>query len=93
MEIKDIAATVERMEEVRGGNSIAQSNAVGGVVSAINVGGHGFNLSPVDVQSSVIQANETNQAAQIIDRDDYRSSLSLVGSQVNMDYGWGRFPF
>ena len=87
MELKDL--THEAAMDVRGGaNSISQSSVNYGASGVVRVGGGSFNGSPVTITSQVVQANLTEQAAQITDVYKRDTKLSLVGSQV-----FAGFPF
>ncbi len=88
MEIKDITVSVEKMEEVRGGNSITQTSTNGYVAGAVAVGGWASNGSPNYVTSSVSQANLTSQQALIEDHDITTVDVDILGSQI-----FAGFPF
>lgn len=87
MELKDL--NTEAAMDIRGGaNRIKQSSVNYGATGAVTVGGGAFNGSPVTVSSQVVQANLTEQAAQITDVYRHDTKLSVVGSQI-----FAGFPF
>lgn len=90
MELKDIEVTAD-LETVRGGsNTIVQSSANGPVSGVVAVGGLGFNLSPVNVQSAVGQSNVTTQQALIEDYNLSTTSIDIMGSQIGIGFPFGR---
>ena len=90
MELKDIAVAAD-LETVRGGsNTIVQSSVNGPVSGAVAVGGLGFNLSPVNIQSTVGQANVTTQQALIEDYDLSTTTIDIMASQISAGFPFGR---
>ncbi|MEM1435663.1 MAG: hypothetical protein AAGG11_16510 [Pseudomonadota bacterium] len=90
MELKDIAVAAD-LETVRGGsNTIVQSSVNGPVSGSVAVGGFGFNLSPVNIQSAVGQANVTTQQALIEDYDVSTTSIDIMASQLSVGFPFGR---
>jgi hypothetical protein len=81
MNIQDL--TTEAALDIRGGaNFISQSSVNYGASGAVSVGGGAFNGSPVTISSQIVQANVTEQAAQITDVYQRDTKLSLTGSQI-----------
>ena len=90
MELKDIAVAAD-LEAVRGGsNTIVQSSVNGPATGAVSVSGFGFNLSPVDVQSTVAQGNVTTQQALIEDYDLSTTSIDIMASQISAGFPFSR---
>ncbi|MFK7913429.1 MAG: hypothetical protein AB8B93_05905 [Pseudomonadales bacterium] len=88
MELKDITNEAE-LATIRGGyNSISQSSVNYGATGSVSVSGHGFNASPVDITSNVLQSNLTQQSAAIHDVYKRDTRLNVLGSQISAG-----FPF
>lgn len=91
MKCKDLS--LESMQEVRGGlsirggNSISQKSSNGGVLGSVAVAGHGFNMSPVTVDSQVSQLNSTAQGAAISDIREHSFGVGVHASQIELG-GW-----
>jgi hypothetical protein len=95
MEIKDIAVTVERMDEVRGGfgriargNSASNFSSNGPVVSAVLVGARNSNGSTFQIDNSVGQFNTTSQVADVHAERSWERKLSLSGSQLTTGFSF-----
>ncbi|MEM1435670.1 MAG: hypothetical protein AAGG11_16545 [Pseudomonadota bacterium] len=81
MNIKDL--TTEAALDIRGGaNAISQSSVNYGATGVVSVGGGAFNGSPVTISSQVVQANLTEQAAQITDVYQRDTRIGIAGSQL-----------
>ena len=81
MNIKDL--TTEAAKDVRGGsNFISQSSVNYGASGSVSVAGGAFNGSPVSITSQVVQANLTEQAAQITYVYERETRIALTGSQI-----------
>ena len=87
MELKDITVEAE-LKAVRGGNAIVQNSVNGPVAGLVGVHGSAFNLSPVSVNSEVLQQNSTSQAAAIDQLRQRDLAVTIDSSQLSFGGWW-----
>lgn len=82
MQIKDISVEAQDLATVRGGNSNTNSFVGGNATAVVSVGGSRSSSihSPTSVDVYNLAANEVVQSASIVDRDIYRTQLSISDS-------------
>ncbi len=95
MEIKDIAVSIEQMEDVRGGNAVVNTFVGGNASSSVSFGGVRALHSPISLGVSTVAANEVLQGGTIEDRDISIREWSIsdsIGVGIGARLGrWGRY--